>query len=144
MLEWNKKAKIKNGEPQDGLPRLICASGRVEEAVSAIFDDVANGNFDVEFIGLLQGIFKHNTPSHNYRGYSIVSKTGELTRTVKTYYGDRKKICFVFSGFNNYSASISSDWFALPTVQNTLKKYTKINIHFHLVSQTILGLIIFC
>lgn len=59
LLEWNEKNKLKHGEPEDNVPRLICASGRVEEAVNAIFDDVTSRTLDYEFVGLLQNIFKY-------------------------------------------------------------------------------------
>lgn len=61
LLEWNAKGKLRGGEPVDDVPRLICVSGRVEEAVTAIFDDVASRTLDFEFVGLLHGIFRYDT-----------------------------------------------------------------------------------
>lgn len=58
LLEWNKKVKLKSGEPQDNVPRLLCVSGRSQEAVNSILDDVANQKLDAEYVGLLQGIFR--------------------------------------------------------------------------------------
>lgn len=58
LLEWNQKGKSKGGQPDDNVPRLVCASGRVEEAVVAILDDVVNTQLDAEFVSLLQGIFR--------------------------------------------------------------------------------------
>jgi len=40
LLDWNKKSKINNGLPEDDLPRLVVASGRTEEAVSFMLNDV--------------------------------------------------------------------------------------------------------
>jgi len=41
LLDWNKKTKINNGLPEDDLPRLIVASGRTQEAVTVILNDVS-------------------------------------------------------------------------------------------------------
>ncbi|XP_011688655.1 PREDICTED: fatty acid synthase-like [Wasmannia auropunctata] len=42
LLKSNPKQKINNGAPSDDLPRLIAVSGRTEEAVKTIFNDVSN------------------------------------------------------------------------------------------------------
>lgn len=40
LLKSNEKRKINQGIPQDDLPRLVVISGRTEEAVKALLDDV--------------------------------------------------------------------------------------------------------
>lgn len=40
LLDWNKKSKINNGIPDDDLPRLVVVSGRTQEAVTIILNDV--------------------------------------------------------------------------------------------------------
>lgn len=42
LLKSNPKDKINNGAPQDDLPRLIMVSGRTEEAVDTLLNDVIN------------------------------------------------------------------------------------------------------
>lgn len=41
LLKSNPKLKINNGTPNDDLPRLVAVSGRTEEAVKIILDDVS-------------------------------------------------------------------------------------------------------
>lgn len=41
LLSHNEKNKINNGLPEDDLPRLVVASGRTEEAVTVIINDVS-------------------------------------------------------------------------------------------------------
>lgn len=41
LLNWNKKSKVNNGLPEDDLPRLVVASGRTQEAVTVILNDVS-------------------------------------------------------------------------------------------------------
>lgn len=42
LLDWNNKSKVNNGLPEDDLPRLVVASGRTEEAVASILNDVSH------------------------------------------------------------------------------------------------------
>lgn len=41
LLNSNNKSKVNNGLPEDDLPRLVVASGRTEEAVTNILNDVS-------------------------------------------------------------------------------------------------------
>jgi len=41
LLRPNFKQKINNGAPNDNLPRLVVVSGRTEEGVKIILDDVS-------------------------------------------------------------------------------------------------------
>lgn len=41
LLNSNNKNKINNGLPDDDLPRLVVASGRTQEAVTTILNDVS-------------------------------------------------------------------------------------------------------
>lgn len=40
LLQSNDKEKINQGIPKDNLPRLVVVSGRTEEAVKSLLDDV--------------------------------------------------------------------------------------------------------
>lgn len=40
LLESHSKLKINNGMPTDSLPRLVVMSGRTEEAVNVVIQDV--------------------------------------------------------------------------------------------------------
>ena len=41
LLKSNSKIKVNNGTPNDNLARLVAISGRTEEAVKIILDDVS-------------------------------------------------------------------------------------------------------
>ena len=41
LIKSHSKEKVNGGQPQDGLPRLICVSGRTEMAVNTLLDDVS-------------------------------------------------------------------------------------------------------
>lgn len=42
LLRSNQKEKVNNGAPQDDLPRLVVVSGRTEEAVHTLLNDVSS------------------------------------------------------------------------------------------------------
>ncbi|KAK5638956.1 hypothetical protein RI129_013251 [Pyrocoelia pectoralis] len=42
----------------DGLPRLMCVSGRSDECVQIIFNDIENREIDIEYCRLIQQVFK--------------------------------------------------------------------------------------
>lgn len=41
LLNWNQKSKVNHGLPEDDLPRLVVASGRTQEAVTILLNDVS-------------------------------------------------------------------------------------------------------
>ncbi|XP_011883918.1 PREDICTED: fatty acid synthase-like, partial [Vollenhovia emeryi] len=59
LLKSNPKQKVNNGAPNDDLPRLVIVSGRTEEAVKVILDDVRCRPIDAEYITLLHHIHSH-------------------------------------------------------------------------------------
>ncbi|XP_063924749.1 fatty acid synthase-like [Zophobas morio] len=79
MLQRFNKLKIDGGLPKDDVPRLICVSGRTEEAVLKILNCVSSKSLDAEYVGLLNQLYKKNISNHSYRGYAIVSKRGVLS-----------------------------------------------------------------
>ncbi|XP_014487794.1 PREDICTED: fatty acid synthase-like, partial [Dinoponera quadriceps] len=48
LLKSNPKNKINNGE-SNGLPRLVFVSGRTEQAVETLLNDVKSRQLDVEY-----------------------------------------------------------------------------------------------
>ncbi|XP_014482327.1 PREDICTED: fatty acid synthase-like [Dinoponera quadriceps] len=70
LLKSNPKNKIKH-ETSDDLPRLVLVSGRTEEAVKTLLDDVNSRQLDVEYIALLHRLHAENIEGHPYRGYTI-------------------------------------------------------------------------
>lgn len=59
MLKWNEKKKLQNGLPLDDIPRLVCYSGRTEQAIHSIANDLKSRTLDAEFVGLLHNVFKY-------------------------------------------------------------------------------------
>ncbi|XP_025155202.1 LOW QUALITY PROTEIN: fatty acid synthase-like [Harpegnathos saltator] len=99
LLKSNPKNKINVGIP-DGLPRLVAVSGRTEEAVQTLLDDVNSRQIDVEYMALLHSIHAENIEGHPYRGYTIAGPEVPVNkiRKVENCANSRRPICFVFPG----------------------------------------------
>lgn len=83
LLKINLKEKVNNGLPDDDLPRVVCFSGRTQEAVNCIIDDLSSRPLDVEHVRLLQEAFKYvslRAKDRNWRCHqkhnSMVEKMG--------------------------------------------------------------------
>ncbi|XP_063924503.1 fatty acid synthase-like [Zophobas morio] len=101
ILKRFKKQKIDSGLPKDDVPRLICVSGRTNEAVLKILDDVSNKSLDEEYVGLLHQLYKINNPNHLHRGYALVSKRGLISMSSKLLPSHRPHLYVFFGQFVN-------------------------------------------
>ncbi|KAJ8976879.1 hypothetical protein NQ317_001203 [Molorchus minor] len=117
LLRWNEKEKINGGIPKDSLPRLVCVSGRTEEAVGCLLDEISDNTLDAEHIKLLQDIF---------RGYILASKTGEIDRSNKFSpeldYGKTLHIAF---GLVNNWYEVGTHLMEIPVFASTLQRVQK-------------------
>jgi fatty acid synthase len=81
ILKQNKKDKkniYKNNEMfEDGLPRLILASGRNEQGVLKLVDQIKNVQMDEEFAALLQNVFYKSLNAHYFRSFYIAPDISE-------------------------------------------------------------------
>ncbi|KAJ8919481.1 hypothetical protein NQ315_002102 [Exocentrus adspersus] len=128
LLRQNPKTKVNNGLPKDNLPRLVCLSARTEEGVTSLFDSVAE-KFDAEYIKLLHDGFRKNVENHLYRGYVIVSRLGNITRSIKflrKYFpGTPPPLYVAFGELDNWY-NIGCELMALPTFSAFIQKIQKI------------------
>ncbi|KAJ8919483.1 hypothetical protein NQ315_002104, partial [Exocentrus adspersus] len=128
LLRWNPKTKVNNGLPKDNLPRLVCLSGRTEESVTSLLDSVTE-KFDAEYIKLLHDGFRTNVENHLYRGYMIVSRLDEITRSktiLRNYFPNTSPTLYVAFGelYNWYN--IGCELMALPTFSTFIQKIHKL------------------
>ncbi|XP_063987869.1 fatty acid synthase-like [Diachasmimorpha longicaudata] len=124
VLKSNPKQKINGGAAGDGLPRLVLASGRTQEAVDSILRDVENRPVDVEYIRLLHDLYAENFLRHPYRGYTIVGgcKLGRKLRRIKHYSGIRRPVWFVFSGLGSQWLTMRPSLLRFPPFASTIDK----------------------
>nr|CAI5843926.1 unnamed protein product [Callosobruchus analis] len=101
LMKRNPKVKVNNGLPADNIPRLVCVSGRVVEGIDELLKPFKENTLDVEYLRLLQNVFRKDIPSHVYRGYSIVTKSGEIFRNIG-HLRRRTPLCFAFGDLTNW------------------------------------------
>lgn len=58
LLRWHPKTKVNRGIPRDDMPRLVCVSGRTEQAVVSLLDSLNNNVLDAEYIKLVHDSFR--------------------------------------------------------------------------------------
>ncbi|XP_014250609.1 fatty acid synthase-like isoform X2 [Cimex lectularius] len=90
--------KPKTPPAKDNVPRLVCLSGRTEEAVDSFLEYMETTPRDDDLITLLHTTYKKHIPGHPFRGYTVLgTKDGKNMREVFEEPG-RREIWFVFSG----------------------------------------------
>ncbi|XP_046739717.1 fatty acid synthase-like [Diprion similis] len=125
LLKSNTKEKIRNGSPDDDMPRLVVISGRTMEAVNTLLDDLESRPADVEYIGLLHNIHAEEIPGHPYRGYTILPPRGVLwknVRDVQYYSGKKLSTTLICSGFGPLLVGIGRSLLQIPVFAKTLQK----------------------
>ncbi|XP_066251922.1 fatty acid synthase-like isoform X2 [Euwallacea similis] len=133
VLQRSSKLKHDNGKPSDNLPRLVCISGRTEEALNVLLDDIAE-KFDEEHIALIQNIFRKPIRNHLYRGYIIVSKAGVLKKSINQFVGV-KTFNLYFGSLSNIHGNLLLELLNLPlltTFKSRLSEFfQKKQLNFH-------------
>ncbi|XP_060533831.1 fatty acid synthase-like [Cylas formicarius] len=121
LLRHNAKIKQAAGRSKNDIPRLVCVSGRTENSVTTLLEDVKENGFDVEHIGLLHNIFRKRVGNHFYRGYSLVSRTEEITRSIR-FNAERKWPLVLAFGEMNLSKQQHASFLKLPIFAATLQR----------------------
>jgi fatty acid synthase len=70
--------KSEESKVMDDVPRLVCVSGRTEEAIITTLERLNERQVNVEHVGLIHQVFKKNFSGHRHRGFTIISKNQHL------------------------------------------------------------------
>lgn len=127
LLKRNPKQKVNFGIPADGLPRLVCWSGRTEESCNVIFDDVCKRPLDAEFVGLLHNCQSQSIQANMYRGYGVFNQQGKgnavcIGREVERSKGVRAPLVWVYSGMGSQWTQMGSSLMALPIFRKSIEE----------------------
>ncbi|KAL6435268.1 hypothetical protein ACFW04_005371 [Cataglyphis niger] len=124
LLKPNPKIKI-NNEADNNLPRLVAISGRTEEAVKIILDDVQSRSIDVEYISLLHHIHNDNIKGHSYRGYIIAGSNvsdNAIIKIARNICCTKRPICFIFSGLGTQCFNMGRALMKFPAFVKAIQK----------------------
>lgn len=120
LFAGNVKEKLNHGLPEDNLGRVVLWSGRTEDAINAIFDDITQRPLDAEHIALLHNSQVLTTGANTYRGFGFFhndTDTGLATCTQRDiqYLNDtRRPIVFVYSGIGSQWPEMGEDLMKIP------------------------------
>jgi fatty acid synthase, animal type len=132
VLKGNEKAKFNGGAPSDSLERLVCWSGRTENALHAVFDDITKRPLDAEHIALLQNSQAIPSLSNVYRGYGIFKQNSEtanatcIERKINQCDSVKKPVVWVYSGIGSQWAGMGADLMRIPTFANSIDACHKV------------------
>ncbi|XP_046416456.1 fatty acid synthase-like isoform X1 [Neodiprion fabricii] len=125
LLKSNVKEKIRNGSPDDDMPRLVVVSGRTVEAVNTLLDDLESRPVDVEYVSLFHDLHATEIPGHPYRGYTILPSRGvsrKNVRDVQYYSGAKLSTTLIFDGFGSEWVKIGQSLLQVPVFAKALQK----------------------
>ncbi|XP_066251999.1 fatty acid synthase-like, partial [Euwallacea similis] len=114
ILKRCAKLKYGAGHPTNGLPRLVCVSGRTQKGVEDFLDDIAE-HFDEEHIALIHNVFRKPIKNHLYRGYGIILKQGVMIKSSKPVTDVyNKKLVVYFGGITFQTKNLLCELLHLP------------------------------
>ncbi len=133
LLKGNEKKKVDNGAPKDSLPRLVLWSGRTEEAVNHVLDNLAQKPMDVELIGLIHSTQSETDAKNTYRGYGIfrqdvAENSVNATCVAKDVMRSTKKkhpVVWVFTGAGCQWPTMGKCFLEIPIIRNAIEKCHK-------------------
>lgn len=107
-------------------------SGRTEEAVNAIFDDITTRPLDAEYVALLQNSQIQTNFANIYRGFGIFKHDREtqkavcIQRDIQHFNGEKRPIVWVYSGIGSQWAEMGTDLLNIPIFAESIDYCHKI------------------
>ncbi|XP_065209088.1 fatty acid synthase-like [Planococcus citri] len=114
-----KKSRASNSET---IPIIVAVSGRTEEAVDCILNDIEKNYQDEEYVALLHEIFSDDISGHSQRGYIISHKDSPHTKSKALFSGDKRPVWFVFSGMGSQWPAMGKSLMNLPIFAESIRK----------------------
>jgi fatty acid synthase len=128
LLQAHDKEKVNKGIPADDLPRMVLWSGRTEEAVNNIFENLEKSPLDAEHIALLQNTQTSTAVLNTYRGYGIFEynrndgTTRCLAKNVVNNLEAKRSIVWVYTGMGAQWTQMLSDLQKIPLFNASINK----------------------
>ncbi|XP_065199624.1 fatty acid synthase-like isoform X2 [Planococcus citri] len=126
VLKRNLKEKTLDGD-KITLPRIVAVSGRTEQTVRDLLDQIENVHSDNELCALINNIFSQHIQHYNYRAFSVFGR--ETITEVSTYIAgqeEKRPICFIFSGMGSQWAGMCRDLLQTPVFRQTIDECSRV------------------
>ena len=126
LFKGNLKEKVNYGIPSDNLNRMVLWSGRTEESLHSIFDDIIKRPLDAEYVALLQNSQIVTNTANIYRGYAMFNHDQQtqkavcISRDIQHFNGEKRPIVFVYSGIGSQWAEMGTDLMNIPIFAETI------------------------
>lgn len=129
----------KNVVFDQNLPRLICWSGRTQEAVRTVFEKLKSIPIHIEFIGLLHNIQRISIKENLHRGYILLNTPEEVDsrarcvdEKISVYDEVKRPIVWVFSGMGSQYPKMAQQLMKIQPFADSITKCHKALKHFGL------------
>ncbi|KAJ2952057.1 hypothetical protein O0L34_g4320 [Tuta absoluta] len=128
LLENFMKPKINNGLPSDGIPRLVCASGRTESAVSKILNDLESRPVDQDLVRLWHAVHELDIPGHDFRGFVLLDSTPSKSISLKRHIENisdapkNRQVCFRYTDLRTQWPDVAKQCMILPVFARAMQK----------------------
>ncbi|XP_065210550.1 fatty acid synthase-like [Planococcus citri] len=126
LLKPNNKIKKSKHAKTNEIPRIVTVSGRTEEAVDCILNDIEKNCNDEEYLELLHEIFSENISGHLQRGFIILQENQPPIRSKTLYSGEERPVWFVFSGMGSQWPTMGKSLMNIPAFAESICKSHKI------------------
>ncbi|XP_050503912.1 fatty acid synthase-like [Diabrotica virgifera virgifera] len=102
--------------------RLVQVSGRTENGINRILDEIERNADDDEFLSLLDEVFKQNVDGFEYRGYVVLGKDKQPLRESAQCTSTKRPIWFIFSGLGSQWTGMARDLMHIDVFKNTFNR----------------------
>ena len=109
----------------DDLPRLVVCSGRTEDAVQKLLEDIEIHKADEEYLGLINEIHSKNIPMHYFRGYTVVGAEDTL-REVSEYRDEKRPIWYIYAGMGSQWASMAKEMMQVEVFRTAIQRCAEV------------------
>ncbi|CAB3246476.1 unnamed protein product [Arctia plantaginis] len=113
------------------IPYLVTVSGRHDEAVKYILEDLKSNPIDPEQLALLNNIHRTSVTGHLGRGFTILQtnkdqKTISLHENVDYFNNARRPLWFVYSGMGSQWVSMGEQLMCIPIFAAAIERCRKV------------------
>ncbi|XP_050549365.1 fatty acid synthase [Spodoptera frugiperda] len=121
ILESEPRGAARAARAARGVPRVVLASGRTEEAVEALTSLAARHRDDAALHALLDAVHRHNIPGHSHRGFAVLSDP-PVHECAEVESGEPRPVWFVFSGMGSQWPGMAKALMQLPAFATSITR----------------------